>query len=484
MSASFDALRRRALSLGAVRGFDHAMQFLLPVVLVRCLDTATFGEYRLLWLVIGTVMAVATLNMCGTLFFFLPRSSAPRKRLYVHQTMLYLALAALVCAAAIGPWNPLLPPAVRPLGEYGLLVPAFVALWVAAILLEHLPTIDERIAWQAYATLGLSALRTLVVGAGAWASGDLRVVLWLLLAVVAVKLALLLVYVQRRHGLGRPWFERAAFAEQFRHSAPLGLSNAFFGLRGQSDQWVAASLFALSSFAAFSVAALVGQVVHMFRVSVLEALLPSMSRLQASGDVAGMMDMNRRGNVLVATLLFPLLAFAFAFAGELITVVYTASYAEAAPAVRLYALGQAALVVEVGSLVLLLRQGAFLLWVTACALGLSVAVSWFGAQHFGLAGAAAGSVLAIYFDRALTLRRIARLTATRFGELQDWDALARRLVLAALSAALAWAVVAQFLQGAAPLLRLAVGAGVLGAAYVATSLRGTLFGLRISKGQT
>ena len=483
MNAASRSLERRAISLGTAFALDYGLQFLLPVVLTRALDPHSFGEYRLLWLVVGTVMAVATLNMCGTLYFFVPRSPPERKRLHVHQTMLYLAASGLVCAAAVSPWNPLLPPAVHPLAEYGLLVPAFVALWVVATLLDFLPTIDERIRWQACATLGVTALRTLLVAAGAWASGEFLVVLWLLVAVVAAKLVLLFVYVRRWHGLGRPWFERRGFAEQFTHSAPLGVSNAFFGLRGQSDQWVAASLFSLSSFAAFSIAALVGQVVHIFRVSVLEALLPSMSRLQAAGDVRGMMEMNRRGNMLVATLLFPLLAFAFAFARELITVVYTASYAEAAPAVRLYAFGQAALVVEVGSLVLLLRQGGFVLWVTGLALGFSVAVSWFGAHHFGLAGAAAGSVLAIYLDRALTLRRIARLTGTRFAELQDWGGLARTFVLAALSAALAWGVAAQFLAGAPPVLRLAVGAAVLGAAYAATNLRGALSGLRVSKEQ-
>jgi O-antigen/teichoic acid export membrane protein len=483
VSIQFDALRRRALSLGAVKSFDQAMQFLLPIVLVRCLDTATFGEYRLLWLVIGTVMAVATLNMCGTLFFFVPRSAPARKRLYIHQSMLYLAAAGLVCAALLSPWNPLLPAAVRPFAEYGLLVPAFVALWVVAILLEFLPTVDERISWQVYATLGVSTLRTLLVGAGAWASGELRLVLWLLLAVVAVKFALLLVYVHRQHGLGRPWFERAAFAEQFRHSAPLGLSNAFFGLRAQSDQWVAASLFALSSFAAFSIAALVAQLVHIFRVSVLEALLPSMSRLQAAGDVRGMTEMNRRGNVMVATLLYPLLGFVFAFAQDLVTVIYTASYAEAAPAVRLYVLGQLALVVEVGSQVMLLRQGAFTLRITALALGVSVAVSWFAAHHFGLAGAAAGSVLATYLDRGLTLGRIARLTGTTVRQVQDWRALAKCLVLAALSAALAWGFVAQFFAASAPLLRLAVGAAVLAAVYAATSLRGTRLRTRIWKEQ-
>ena len=64
---SFRRLTRRALSIGVIKASDKAMQFLLPVVLTRCLDTATFGEYRLLWLLVGSVMAVATLNMPGGL---------------------------------------------------------------------------------------------------------------------------------------------------------------------------------------------------------------------------------------------------------------------------------------------------------------------------------------------------------------------------------------------------------------------------------
>ena len=251
-------LKRRALSLGAVKAFDHGLQFLLPVVLVRCLDAATFGEYRLLWLVVGTLMAFATLNMAGTLYFFVPRSEPARKRLFVHQTLFYLAAAGVVCGLAVSPWNPWLPPAMAPLESHGALVPLFVALWVVAILLDYLPTIDERIRWQAWATLSVALLRALLVGAGAWFTGEMRVILWLLVATVAVKLLMLLAYIRLHHGLGRPWFERAAFAEQIGHAAPIGLSNAAYTLRGQADQWVAASLFALTSFAAFSIAALVG----------------------------------------------------------------------------------------------------------------------------------------------------------------------------------------------------------------------------------
>ena len=57
---AFRRLTRRALSIGVIKASDKASQFLLPVILVRCLDTATFGEYRLLWLLVGTVLTLAT----------------------------------------------------------------------------------------------------------------------------------------------------------------------------------------------------------------------------------------------------------------------------------------------------------------------------------------------------------------------------------------------------------------------------------------
>jgi O-antigen/teichoic acid export membrane protein len=465
-AASWRGLKRRAFSLGAVKAFDQATHFLLPVVLTRCLDAATFGEYRLLWLIVGTVMTVAGLNMAGGLYFFVPRSDARGRRLYIHQTLLFLAASGLVCAALVGPWNPLLPAAAEPLAQYGWMIPAFVALWVTATLLDSLPTIDERIRWQAYATGTASVLRTGMVGAAAWFTGELRVILWALLAFVLVKLALLLYYVRRHHGLGAPWFERAQFAGQFTHCAPFGVSNALYSLRAQTDQWVAASLFALTSFAAFSVAAVVGHVVHILRHSVMEAFLPTVSRMQAAGDVRGMMAMNSRANAMVGTVLYPLLATAFAFAEDIISLVYTAAYVQAAPVMRVYIVGMVAMVIEVGSITLLLRQGAFALRITALCLGVSVALSWTAAHWFGLAGAAAGSVVALYLDRTLLLRRIARLTGIALRDLQKWRELAVLLAAAAGCGLLAWFLVNQFLGGAAHLVRLAAGATVLFLAYV------------------
>ena len=476
MSAELDAARdtpsihrlgRRALSLGAAKAFDFAIQFLLPVVLVRFLDAEAFGEYRLLWLAVGTVMAIATLDMPASLYYFLPRSDASKKRLYINQTLLFLALTGLISAWAVSAWNPWLPEKMRALAARDATVPAFVLLWVIAALLDLLPTIEERVRWQAVSTVGLAALRAGALSLAAILSRDLGPVLHVLLAFVAFKVALLLGYVARHHGLHAPILDRRVLSDQLRYAAPLGVAGALYGLRMQADQWVAAALFSLGSFASFSIAAVLGPLMNLFRLSVSCAFLPSMSRLEASGDIRGMLDLNSRANIMVATIVCPLLAFAFAFTEDLVTLVYTATYLPAATVMRVYIVGIAALVVETASMTMLLRQGPFVMCLNLVALVVAVALDWWAALRFGLPGAAAGSVTVIYLDRLATLWRIGRLARLPLRSLQDWRSLGMRLLFAIVAAVLAWSVVARYFAGSGPIVHLAVGGAVLAAAYAA-----------------
>ena len=462
---SFRRLTKRALSIGVIKASDKATQFLLPVVLVRCLDAATFGEYRLLWLLVGTVMTLATLNMPAGLALFVPHAEPLRKRLYVHQTLIFLLVSGILCAVLAGPWNPWMPAAMAPLQTHGGLVPAFVGLWIVASMLDSLPTVEERIRWQAFATVGSSLLRTVLVGVGAWASGDITIVFWLLLAVVLMKLSMLAAYVRRYHGFGKPWFDRHTFSDQVRQIAPFGLASALYTMRSQADQWIAASLFALHSFAAFSVASVLSPLVTIFRRSVLEAFVPRMSRLSAAGDVKGMLELNSRGNVLVGTLLYPVLAFAFAFTEDLVTLVYTSSYLEAAPVMRVYLVGLAVMVVELTSVLLMLRQGSFALGINSLALAVSVATSWSLAGWIGLAGAAGGSVAAVCIDRLISLRRISRQVNVPVRELQDWRGIAIALGYAVATAALIRIAVDLLIPGGT-FHRLALGGCGLALAYV------------------
>ena len=468
--ATVHRLWRRALSLGAANAFDYGLQFLLPMVLVRCLEPAAFGQYRLLWLAVGTVMALATLAMPPSLYYYLPRSDRATKRLYVNQTLLFLVLSGLIAAWIVSAWNPWLPLNMRGLSQHEAVVPVFVLLWVVASLLDLLPMAEERVMWQAKATVGLAALRAVTLSLTAVLTRELEPVLLALLAFVVFKLALLLGYIAVHHGLRRPIMRWGAFVDQVKYAAPFGASGALYELRWQADQWVAAALFPLGRFASFSIAAILGPLLNLFRQSVNNAFLPSMSRLQAEGDLSGMIELNSRANVMVGSFIYPLLAFAFVFAEDVVTVVYTAAYVDAAPVMRVYTIGFLASVVELTTVMLLLRQGGFMMRLNLLVLPLCVALSWYAAHRFGFAGAAAGSVAAMYIDRIATLRRIGLRSGVPFRRLQDWRSLGALMLCAALAAILAWCIVVSYFVTSAPLLRLAVGGAVLAAGYAAVAV--------------
>lgn len=458
-------LGRRALSLGAASAFDYVLQFLVPVVLVRFLEPAAFGQYRLLGLAVGTVMAVVTMAIPGSLYYFLPRSESASKRLYINQALAFLAVAGLIAAWAVSSWNPWLPEKMLGLAQHDPIVPLFVLLWVVTSLLDLLPTVEERVSWQVKTTVGLAASRAVSLSLAAILTRQLGPVLLVLLAFVAFKVALLLRYVAVHHGLRGPILRWSTFTDQLRYAAPIGAAGALYGLRSQADQWVAAAFFPVGLFASFSIAAVLGPLVHLCRQAVFHTVLPSLSRLQAAGDIPGMLKLNSRASVMAGALLYPLLAFAFVFAREIVTIIYTATYVNAVPVMRVYVVGLAGLVIDLGSTMLVLRQGAFMMRMSLATLVLSVALSWSGAHVLGLAGAAAGSVTAIYVDYLVILRRISLCTGIPVLRLKDWRTLGLLILFAALAAALAWSVVDRYFAASGPLVRLIVGGALLAAAY-------------------
>jgi O-antigen/teichoic acid export membrane protein len=458
-------LEKQALSLGSANAVDYALQFLLPVVLARALDVESFGNYRLLWLAVGTVVVLTPLAMPQSLYYFLPRSDPAKKRLYINQTLVFMAVTSLLGALFLSPANPWQPESLLGMTEYGWLVPLFAFLWSIASLLDLLPTVEERVHWQSKVIVTLSGLRALGLSAAALATGRLGPVLWTLVAFVALKLVLLGWYIARHHGFGGPVMEGRAFKGQVGYAAPFGFSSALYGLRTQADQWVAAALFSIHQFAAFSVAAVIGPLIYICRQSVNHVFLPSMSRLEAGGNVKGMLALNSRANVMVAALVFPALAFAFLFARDIITLIYTASYVDAAPVMQVYVIGMACLVVELNSVMLVLREGPFTLRVNTLLLVISVLASWHFASVAGLAGAAAGSTIAVFLDRLLTVRRIARRTGIAIAVMQDWRSLATLMAISVFSALIAWSVVWR-LAAYPTIVRLAVAGTVLGLVYL------------------
>jgi O-antigen/teichoic acid export membrane protein len=295
---------------------------------------------------------------------------------------------------------------------------------VIASALDILPNAEGRVGLQAALIIGMAVPRVGAVIAGA-ALGGIDGVIWALTFVAATKVLLLLGISTLRYGR-RLWFGRShRVGEHAKYALPVGLNAAVYLFRLQADQWLVVVLFGATQYGVYSLGALALALGTIVRVTVTNVIFPEMSKVQAEGDVAGFLKLNARGNVMVALFVFPLLAYLFVAASPFIRLIYTDAYAHAIPVMRLNIIAFLVQVVEMSTVMLVLRQGPFLLGASIFALGAGLSASYVGSRLWGLPGAVSGAIVGNFLSVSAVYLRATRLLDVPIRSLQDWRTIVR-----------------------------------------------------------
>ncbi len=417
------SLRSSAAFLGIAGGIEFLLQMAIPILLARVLDETVFAQYRLLWLLAGTVLAIAPLFMPQSLFYFLNRAEGSERRAYAGNVIGFLCVAGLLSGLAVSNLNPWLPESLHALvQDAGALSSWFMALWVVASVLDALPTADGRASWQAGAIVALAVLRTALLAAAALFSGDIASIAAIMLAVAAAKILLVVFYV-RRYLPGTVLGDGVLLRRQLAYALPFAVGHALFLLRVQADQWVVVSLLPAAMFAAFSVAAVVLPVGSLIRQPVNNAMLPRLNQLVAAGENTQAARLIALSNGASGMLLIPLAGSLIACAPELVELIYTSRYAAAAPVMQVYLVGLMISALAVGHTLSALGRGRFAAINSGCCLLLSMPLCIVLIGPLGMPGAAAGSMAALAFGEAWNLTVVARTLGAPVLTLVNWRAL-------------------------------------------------------------
>jgi O-antigen/teichoic acid export membrane protein len=402
------------------------------VALAHWLSGSDFGAYRVLWLVAGTAVALLPLSVPTSLFYFGPRSSKDSERARWFTQAGGFMLATGLLAALL----------VRYAGEFaGLLTQhlwtaaGFVGLWVLGSLLDVIYSSRQRGEDQALINLGFVVLRTGLVLGTAYLTRSFGLVLLVHLIVAAIKAGTCAVLLQDLGARPKLLRDRRSWSEQLRYAVPLGVASGLFVLSSRIDQWLVAARFSVAQYGLYSIAALFVPIQGLVRSTVNAVLLPEINRLHGESDHTLMLQVNNRGNVGVALLMFPILAFLVAAAEPLFELLFPREYADAALILRVYVVRLVLETVEVGTLMMALGQVRYMVVVDAVALLLGLVVSIAGAEWIGLWGTALGNVAAIIGAQLLSYRRCAALLRRPIGRMQPWYELGK-ILLAALVAGL------------------------------------------------
>lgn len=419
-----ESLRASALTLGLAGGIEYGLQLATPIILVRYLDVTAFAQYRLLWLLAGTVLGIAPAFMPQALFYFLPRAPREQKGRIIGNTLVYLLAAGAAVALATSGWSPLLPALASGLffQTHGISA-LFLGLWVVASMLDVLPTADGRARWQAGSTITLAVVRTaLLIGAAMLGSG----ILWIVIALAAaaiIKLSLLAWYIRSNRDGGKMSWSLDSLKTQLAYSLPFAFGNALFLMRMQADQWVVASMLSAALYATFSIASVASPVATLIRMPVYNAMMPRLNGAHARGDLAEIARLIARSNGATAMLLLPVAGGLFTTAPELVRLVYTSRYQGAAPIMQVYTIGMMMTVFAVGHVLPAIEKGRFAVQNNGCCLLLSVILSILGVTHWGAIGAAFGSVSTLAISELWSVQVVAHTLGMRMHRLLDWHAL-------------------------------------------------------------
>ena len=429
MSEQTSVLKPAMIIMGG-RILGYAACFAIPIVLVRVFDQATFGTYKQLFLVFGTLFGLAQLGMAESLFYFVPER-ARRAGRYVSNALLVLAGAGALCAGGL--WlfrepiaalmnNPQLVATLPYVGWYLLFMLMAAVLEIVMTARKQHRAASATYAASDIARAVLSIVPVLLVAQLEW------LMAWAVVFAAARFLAALAYVLHEFGGDLRP---RALLARrQAAYAGPFSVAVLIEMMQSQFHLYFVSAQFDAATFAIYAVACLQIPLVEFLSSSVGNVLMVRMRELAKVG-AAAVLAVWRDTVAKLARVLFPMVAVLLVTAHDFITTLFTAQYAASVPIFMVWSLGILFSAIPADCGLRVYAQNRYLIALNIVRLVVVVSLVAPLLGRFGLIGPAAATLLALGVFKLLATARVGALLGVSLSRALPWPSLARTFVLAA-----------------------------------------------------
>jgi O-antigen/teichoic acid export membrane protein len=404
-----------------------AAAFLIPVVLVRVLNTDGFGAYRQFFLIANLLFTIVQLGFVENLFYFLPANPSQSGR-YLFNSIAVAVGAGLISAGGLALWfgngNP---------GRYALLIAAYLLFSFIGVNLETTLLCQKRhlAAAATYAISDLLRGALLVFPALVWHS--LEAALFGAATFAFLRTIAALVYAVREFGsqLAPDW---GLLRQQFIYSAPMALAVVAEMLQDNYHQFAVASRFDVATFALYSVGCLQIPLVDFLAGPACNVMMIRMREESSRGQMDQIADIWRDTTRKLGVFFFPLVALLLANARPLITLLFTERYDAAVPIFQIFSLSIIGSAFQINGALRVFAATRFLLLSNVARLSAIVALTgWFiGAS--GLTGAVLLTVLAVFIAKTFALLHLRTLLQTSLSQILPWRNLGSILIMSIIAA--------------------------------------------------
>jgi len=407
-------LMSRTVILTVSRLSNFAIHLLSPLLLVRILDVAAYGQYQEFLIYATLLTVVSSFAVDSSLTYFLPRYPEREQALVSQTSAITLALST-VCLLALMLGKPL----VLKLVSYDFVAPlsAYVFFFVNLNWLEYYWIAKRQPRHVLYYSAVRLIVRVSVLLLVAYVTRDVLTILWSLVAVEALRVFVVVVYFARRRIFVAD-LRRTEVVEQLRFASPIGAAQVVQSAGRDLGKIVIASTLGPVALAYYAIGSYLQPVVRALRSGIEDAVFPELVR--AHDQPGGAVQLWQRVNVLNCVIFFPAFVLLVYYAEPIVTTLFTSAYLPAVPVFIVFAFFLLRRCFNTDVLLRTTGQTGFVLWGVIGALVINIALILLLSGEFGMIGPAIAFIaaeIALELYYAQQARRKLKMT---IANLADW----------------------------------------------------------------
>jgi O-antigen/teichoic acid export membrane protein len=458
---------RRAAWLTAANSIAFGLSFIAPLLLVRMLNQTEFGVYKQVFQILMSAISALNLQVASTAYYFMPRAPEKKLQVVINVLAFYAAVGALVAALFIFyPECALLVFESGDLPAYMPLLGVTILIWLVSSNLEVVPLALGDVRSSSVFIVISQLTKSALTVAAALAFHSVRAMIWAAAIQGMLQIIFMFAYIRRRFGSLRGGFDLALFKAQIGNALPYGLGSFAQTTQGDLHSFMVSRYFPPAGFAVYSAGLFQLPLLGLLTTSFSGALIPEVSRLAAAGERRAIIPIWLNAVRKLALVIVPICALMFVLRYEIITLLFTSAYSEAAPLFGIYLFSALLPMTLTGAPIRAYEEFKFFRFKLHLALlPVTFGALYVGIHAAGLIGAVSALVAVQTLEAAIVLVAVGRRLGFVAGDLRHLMPALKTALAAGAAALAAFAVKLTLAQAYAPVNMIICGA-VFGAVYV------------------
>lgn len=431
------SLLRSAGPLMAGRATSAALGFLLPAVLARLLDQASYGTYKQLFLVSNLALHSLQFGLAQSLFFFVPRADPAERRAWIAQAFMLLGFVGALVGTLLWLGGPLLADSFTnpQILEIALPLGILAGALIASSPVEVALTAQGRPHLSALALVGSDAMRIGLMLAAVLSGRGLTGLAWGAAVAAGIRL-----FIALSLALGPGAFapSRTRVRSQLAYAIPFGLAILLAMPQQQFHQLFVASRVDPAAFAIYAVGCLQIPIVSLLYTPISDTMQVRMAALEREGRTHQAASVFSEAVDRLAVVFLPMCALLMAVARPLLVLVYGEKYADSAAILQIAVLSVAVASLPVDGVLKARARTRTLLWAYAAKLAVTWPLLALGFRLGGMQGAIGAHVGVETLTKGGLLAVVCRDLGQGLGGLLGGARLGRSISTAGLTGLAAW----------------------------------------------